>query len=155
MARIVVLDAGPTGLASKPRGKADADRCRDWIRRMEGAGTRIVIPEIVEYEVRRELIRVGATAGLLRLERLASTLDYLPITTVAMRQAAEFWAAIRRVGRPTADTRSLDADCILAAQSWTLVNPEDTVTIATTNARHLARFPGITALAWDSIENPE
>jgi hypothetical protein len=32
MARIVVFDAGPLGLASKPRGKPDADRCRAWVR---------------------------------------------------------------------------------------------------------------------------
>src|SRR3712207_1956012 len=61
MSRIVVLDAGPLGLASQPRGLPRADDCRDWIRDLDAAGVRVVAPEVADYEVRRELLRVGAT----------------------------------------------------------------------------------------------
>src|SRR4051812_38776235 len=100
MARIIVLDAGPLGLASKPSGKAGADACRGWIRALDDAGARVVVPEIADYELRRELLRVGATAGLARLDRLVAALDYAPTTTPAMRRAAEFWALVRRAGLP-------------------------------------------------------
>ena len=68
MARIVVLDAGPLMLTSKPRGLAPADRCRAWIHALDAAGARVEVPEIADYEVRRELLRVGAPAALKRLD---------------------------------------------------------------------------------------
>jgi predicted nucleic acid-binding protein len=153
MTRIVVLDTGPLGLASKPRGKGDADRCRAWIRALDAAGIRVVIPEVCDYELRRELVRCGATAGIARLDELERppALDYAPITTPAMRLAAEFWSHVRRAGMPTADRHAIDADCILAAQALLLRGPDDVVTIATTNLGHLGRFPGVEAEPWEAI----
>jgi predicted nucleic acid-binding protein len=151
VARIIVLDAGPLGLASKPPGKPDADRCRAWVRTLDASGARIVVPEVADYEVRRELIRAGATAGVGRLDRLESVLDYDPITTLAMRRAAELWAVVRNSGLPTAHPHALDADCILAAQALLLGGPGDVVTVATTNARHIMRFPGVEAHPWETI----
>ena len=120
VSRTVLLDAGPLGLASNP-GRADpAAECARWLRDLVAGGTRVLVPEITDYEVRRELLRAGRAAGLARLDALAEALEYLPITTVAMRKAAELWAEARRTGRPTAGAESLDADVILAAQALTL-----------------------------------
>jgi hypothetical protein len=152
MGLIVVLDAGSLGLASKPRGKPDRDRCRDWLLALDAAGARIVVPEIADYEVRRELLGKGAPAGLLRLDRLESGLEYDPISTMAMRRAADFWAMVRRTGVPTADPHALDGDCILAAQASLLGGNGERVTIATTNVGHLGRFPGVGARRRDAIE---
>jgi hypothetical protein len=58
--------------------------------------------------------------GLTRLDGLARLLEYLPLTTAAMRQAAVFWAQGRQQGQPTADDKALDGDVILAAQAMTL-----------------------------------
>jgi predicted nucleic acid-binding protein len=151
VARIVVLDAGPLGLASKPPGKPDADRCHAWVRALDASGVRVVVLEIADYEVRRELIRAGARAGVGRLDLLESVLDYDPITTAAARRAAELWAAVRNAGVPTAHPHALDADCVLAAQALLLGGPGDVVVIATTNVRHVARFPGVDARPWETI----
>jgi hypothetical protein len=151
VARIVVLDRGPLGLASKPRGKPDRDRCRKWIQDLAAVGGRVVVPEIADYEVRRELLRVGATAGIGRLDRLIGVLQFDPITTPAMRQAAAFWALTRQAGLVTADPHALDADCILAAQASLLGGPADVITIATSNVRHFMALPGINAQVWDTI----
>ena len=151
MARFIVLDAGPLGLASQARGKRDADRCRAWLGLLDAAGARVVVPEIADYEVRRELLRSGASAGIGRLDQLISVLEFDPISTPAMRRAAEFWALIRRAGFPTAHAQALDADCILAAQATLLGSQGDTVTIASANIRHLTRFPGVDAQRWDAI----
>ena len=73
-----------------------------------------------------------------QLDALADLAEYLPLTTAAMRQAAQFWAQARQQGRPTAADRTIDGDMILAAQAVTLGVPD--FVIATTNVAHLSRF---------------
>jgi hypothetical protein len=99
-----------------------------------------VIPEIADYEVRRELLRAGKDRGLVRLDALKGLLGYAPITTPVMLSAAEFWATARQRGRQSADDASLDADMILVAQARALNSGGDKAVIATTNVRHLALF---------------
>jgi predicted nucleic acid-binding protein len=118
---------------------------------MEAAGVEIFISTIVDYEVRRELIRIGAAAKLLNLDDLAVRFDRLDISAAAMVRAAEYWALVRRRGRPTAHPEALDADCILAGQSVMIGMPDNVVTIATNNVGHFGRFPGIDAREWTTI----
>lgn len=96
----------------------------------------MIVLEICDYEVRRELLRIGATTSVERLDDLAKRLEYLPITTAIMRDAASLWAQVRGEGRPMADPHALDGDVILAAQARSLSAPN--VMIATTNVSHLA-----------------
>ena len=145
--RAVVLDSGPLGLASNSGQSPATLECVQWLRSLAVIGVRIVVPEIADYEVRRELLRAGKTAGVARLDALVDRTEYLPITTAAMRRAAELWADARRAGRPTAAPDELDADVILAAQALTLGAGE--VVVATTNTRHLARY--VKAAAWNAI----
>ena len=106
-----------------------------------------MVPEIADYEVRRELIRARRSAGIDRLDAFIDAVEYLAITTPAMRQAATFWAEARQQGRPTAADPALDGDLILAAQAATL--SRDRVIVATTNVRHLSRF--VPAELWSDI----
>ena len=118
--------------------------------KLASRGVDIVIPEIADYEVRRELLRAGKDRGLARLDALKAMLGYASITTPVMLKAAEFWAAARRMGRQSADDASLDADMILAAQADSLKRTGDNAVIATTNVRHLALFT--TARVWRDVE---
>jgi len=112
--------------------------CTQWLQALVAAGTRVVLPEIADYEVRRELLRANKLKGIAHLDALAGLLEYLPLTTAAMRQAAQFWAESRQQGKPTAGAKSIDGDVILAGQAATLGTVE--VVIATTNVGHLSRF---------------
>jgi predicted nucleic acid-binding protein len=112
--------------------------CALWLQQLVTDGARAIVPEIADYEVRRELLRASKNRGIARLDALIAQLEYLPISTAAMRRAAILWAEARQQGMPTATDQSLDADVILAAQAVTLGVPE--VVIATTNVGHLARF---------------
>ncbi|NJN82904.1 MAG: type II toxin-antitoxin system VapC family toxin [Caldilineaceae bacterium] len=114
---------------------------------MLSADTRVIVPEIADYEKRRELLRANKTNGLKRLDAIANFTEYLPITTDAMRQAALFWTQARREGRPTAANLALDGDVILAAQATTIGAPN--AIVATTNVGHLSRF--VPAAQWQEI----
>jgi predicted nucleic acid-binding protein len=142
-----MLDSGPLGILSHPRNPPHVVVCRNWARALQAAGRRIIVPEIADYEVRRELIRMNKHRSVLVLDGLAGQLEYAPLTTTAMRRAAELWALARQQGQPTAPDPALDANVILAAQALTLGVPQ--VVIATGNVGHLARF--VPAELWQNI----
>ncbi len=142
---IILLDSGPLGLITHPKGGMEAQDCQDWVRALPAAGHIALLPEIVDYEHRRELLLANLGDAIKRLDTLKASGAYLPVTENAYLQAAGFWAAARRRGLPTADRFALDADVILAAQAATLDpsewgQPGAPVVIATTNVGHLARF---------------
>ena len=151
MNRSIVLDAGPLWLACSAVGKPLADACRAWLASVLTSGREVFLPEIADFEVRRELLRRRATGCIRRLDALRRSLDFRAIESPAMLLAAESWADLRRAGLSTADPLSLDADCILAAQAVLCVPPGEIASIATTNIRHLNRFPGINAEEWNKI----
>ena len=150
MSRVVLLDAGPLGLVTHPRPERNREAAL-WLGGLLEAGVLVRVPEVSDYEVRRELLRSGKTGSIVRLDRLAEEIGYLPITTEAMRLAARFWADARNRGQPAASDESLDADVILAAQAR-LAEDEgaNTVEVATTNPRHLSRF--VNARVWQEIQ---
>lgn len=148
MSRTVVLDAGPLGLVTNPKHSPQSLACAQWLQALVASGARAVLPEISDYEVRRELIRAQKQKGIERLDALAHLLHYLPLSTAAMRQAARLWADARQQGQPTAGDQALDGDVILAGQAMTLEAPD--VVIATTNVGHLSRF--VAAELWQNIK---
>lgn len=150
---IVLLDTGPLGLVTNPRATPQNDACRAWMTTLARAGVRILVPEIADYELRRELLRVTSTRGIAYLDRLEASAGYVAITTATMRRAAELWADARRAGIPTAPNLALDGDVILGAQAQLLATQEnDRVVIATTNPGHLTRYAQ--AEVWQTITPP-
>lgn len=147
--KVVVLDAGPVGMITNPRATAQNEACRAWVAALLESGLEVMLPEIVDYEVRRELLRARKTEGIDRLNRLKDILQYVPLTTGVMLRAAELWALARQQGKPTAKDDSLDGDVILAAQALSLAEDPDDVVVATTNSAHLARF--VLAKEWAQI----
>ena len=113
-------------------------------------GAEILVPEIADYEVRRELLRARKTKGIKRLDELKRTMGYVPITTEAMLKAAEFWAIARRRGRPTAKDEALDGDVNPRRAGCHTGRRLDELVIATTNVKHLSRFAS--AEIWSDIQ---
>jgi len=142
----VILDSSPLGLLSNPSGTPQPVACRAWAKDLIAAGRRIIIPEVADYEVRRELIRTKSTRALAILDSLCATYDYLPITTLAMRLAADMWAQARNAGLATSHAHALDGDVILAAQAVAL---NVACVVATENPAHLTRY--VPAELWSNI----
>lgn len=146
MTDAIVLDATPLGILAHPRNPPSAAACRQWLADALAAGRRVIIPEIADYEVRRELILRNSRIALLNLDKLAARIEYLPLTTSALRAAAALWAKARTSGQQTAPNYALDGDVILAAQALSLNVP---IIVATANPGHLARF--VLADLWSNI----
>jgi predicted nucleic acid-binding protein len=151
MSRIIVLDSSPLGMVTNPRARsADCQACKEWFRPVLAQGIVVAVPEIVDYEVRRELIRANRLASLRQLEQLLDLVVYLPITTDVMRRAARLWAMARQTGQPTAAPQALDGDVILAATTIETFGHDPDVIVATSNVSHLSRF--VASAHWRDIE---
>lgn len=146
MSRVILLDSGPLGMLARARPLPEL---RAWTRERLRGGARLAIPEIADYEVRRELLLADLTASLNVLNALQAELDYLLITTSILRAAAHFWAEARRGGIPTADRHALDGDVILAVTARALAEDGHGAIVATTNVGHLSRF--LPARRWQDI----
>lgn len=98
MSKVVLLDAGPLGMVTHPRKNPEI---KTWLQQLLRRGVVVMVPEIADYEVRRELLRAGKRKGVARLDALKTAIGYVPLTTETMLKAAEFWAQARRQGLPT------------------------------------------------------
>ena len=107
------------------------------------------MPEIADYELRRELVREGLAPAIQRLDDLADRFGYLPVTKDVWRRAADLWARARNEGYPAAADAALDGDMLLAAQAQLAAEAGHDVVVATTNVKHLDRF--IVAELWEKI----
>ncbi|WP_309728771.1 PIN domain-containing protein [Chamaesiphon sp. OTE_75_metabat_556] len=150
MTHLLVLDASVVGAITNPKQTNEIVRdCQIWFRRSLARLSIFVLPEIADYEIRRELLRGKKINGLKKLDELKSAIYYYPIDSEIMLTAAQLWAESRQRGMPTADARELDGDVILAAQAIQLQSKGYEVTIVTTNVGHLAQF--VTASHWQDL----
>ena len=154
MIQAIVLDTTPLGLVVQRTGYPKAMRCRIWLAQHADAGGIIFVPDIIDYELRRELLRLRLSQSIHRLDQFYSSpgVRRLPITTSTLTRAAELWAQVRQQGMPTADRAALDIDVILAAQALSCGVPVNDLCVATSNVRHLARF--VPAQEWTALAPP-
>lgn len=137
----LLIDTGVLGQICHPRRHEDV---RLWFRRVVREHV-LLVSELADYELRRELLRIGAARSLVRLDELAREIRYSPITTATWRRAAALWASARSAGVVTAHEAALDGDVLVASQAV-----EEKATIVTTNARHFASLSA-PALEWAAV----
>jgi predicted nucleic acid-binding protein len=149
MTKTILLDSTPVGLITNPKSTPLSIECQQWFYSLIDRGYSVVLPEIIDYEVRRELLRVNRSNSIRRLDLLKSEIIYLPITTKVMLRAAQLWAEVRQQGKPTADNKALDGDVILAAQAILIGSSTSPAIVATSNQKHLSLF--VDSRNWQDI----
>lgn len=138
----LMLDTSVLGQICHPRKHADT---KLWFRGVRGVqGATVYLPEIVDFELRRELLRIPSAVSLRALDALPSEITYLPLTTAIMRSAAALWAALWTTGRPLGTADALGADVILAAQARAVG-----ATVVTENVAHIGRM--VDAATWRDL----
>jgi predicted nucleic acid-binding protein len=141
----ILLDSGPVGDLSNPNQHAPQSLAIwRWLRQQLAAGAAVYLPEIADYEVRREMLLRSNQRALRRLNALRGHVYFYTVNSDAWLRAAELWAVARHAARPAADPKALDGDMILCAQAEQLG-----AVIATDNVGHLARF--VDARRWQDI----
>jgi len=146
----VALDSNVLGMLTHPRRSGDAPRCRRWLDGLLDEATDVLLSDLTDYELRRELVRINSLGAIARLDALGEVCVRLPVTAPVLRHAADLWATARQRGMLTAHPKSLDVDVILAAQLQLYTfNYGTAVTLATTNVRHLGQF--VDARPWQDI----
>jgi predicted nucleic acid-binding protein len=122
VSQVLFLDSGPLGLLTHPQRSEEVIATADWLSRILLIGSQVIVPAIVYYELKRELLRAKKTFGIGRLDAFVNATPgrYLPLSDEALRLAAELWARSRQEGRPTAEAKALDIDVLLAAQALSL-----------------------------------
>jgi predicted nucleic acid-binding protein len=140
-----LLDAGPLGLLAHDR-PVHRLPIQKWVLQTLSVGTDVMISEVADYEVRRELVRLVKrgqlpASRLDRLDDLAFTCTFLHVSSPMWLRAAEFWADARLQGRSTAASGALDSDVLIAAQA-----AETNATVVTSNPGHIGRW--VPVLAW-------
>jgi len=151
MSRVILLDTHPLSKVTHP--KIDP-KVQEWLKYLRENKTVMRVPEIADYELRRELLRQGNQKSINRLNKL-SQICLIPLTPETMRKAAELWAWVRNQGKPTASNDSLDGDVILAAQAILQLKSFDEMIVVTTNLKHISRFEseGIGVADWQQTLN--
>ena len=116
MTEAIMLDSGPLGRIAHPRPNREI---AEWLERLLDSGVTVILPEIADYEVRRNLLLERLTKSVARLDRLKEVLIYQPLTTEVILRAAEMWADARRSGIPTAGARGTGRRCHSCCSSRT------------------------------------
>lgn len=147
----LVLDTNVLSKLCHPTKHRDV---AEWLGKLladESIEERIIyVPEIADYELRRELLRMVAKQqadqrSIDRLDDLGRDLDYSPISTSTLREACRLWATARNSGNATSSKDALDGDVILAAQALELG-----AIVITSNRKHLSTY-GVTARDWSEV----
>ncbi|MBN1606633.1 MAG: hypothetical protein JW940_08360 [Polyangiaceae bacterium] len=87
----ILLDTTPLSNICHPSGHP----IQTWLHTQLTQGTQLIISEVADYEVRRELIRAGKQRSIERLDALKRFLSYAPVNTSTFLRAAELWADAR------------------------------------------------------------
>jgi len=125
MAVPLLLDSNILACVVRPEVDENRPVARAIFPLLENPRFDLVVPEVIDYELRRKLLHLGqhrhharkwAREALSLLDEFVAV-GYVPLTTAAMRLAAELWAKTRGEGRLRGTEDSLDVDVILAAQA--------------------------------------
>jgi predicted nucleic acid-binding protein len=134
----LLLDTNIVSEVCHPR---DDRRVQRWLARMSERAT-VYLSGVVDYELRRELLRSGSTRALAKLDRLAESLPYLPMTKDMWRCAAVLWS--EQMQRGAVPAKGISGDTLLIAQARVA-----SAFVVTTNHRHFDDF--ILAMDWTDL----
>jgi hypothetical protein len=143
----VVFDTGVLGIVTHPSKRTSP--CVQWFESLVAADVEIVVPEICDYELRREYILQNNLKAIGFLDGLKQSAVFCKVDSDIWLAAAALWAQCRSAGKAMAGNAELDGDVLLIAtvNSMTL---DPTTVVATTNVKHIDQH--LDARKWEDIQ---
>lgn len=107
------------------------------------------LPEIIDYELRRNLELEGLGKSINLLNQFRSRDQIIYLESEHLVRAAELWAWCRKKGLTTTENKGVDIDVILISQTESLKEFFDEVIILTIDVGDLAVFRDWGIQIWD------
>lgn len=146
MPQPLLLDSSILSCVLRPEIADNGPVATAILQLLEDPRYEILVPEIIDYELRRKLLHMGhhrhqarrwAKEALILLDELVSV-GYLPLITNTMRLAAMLWTQTRAKGELRGPEEDLDVDVILAAQARQVGGH-----VVTANEKHFKHLVGV------------
>lgn len=145
--KIILLDTGVLGKICNPKPVRNVQEFLDFLK--EEKNIDIIVPEICDYELRRNLLLENLDKSIRKLNKFRRIDQLLFFDTNTMIIASEIWSDIRKQGNPTENKDSLDGDVILAAQAYQMKAYYEEVIVLTTNPKDIVKFNYLGIKTWD------
>ncbi|MGL5132214.1 MAG: hypothetical protein ACRC78_06775, partial [Planktothrix sp.] len=98
MSQVILLDSAPVGLITNPKAMPLAVQCQQWFLSFSQRGYQVILPEIIDYEIRRELLKANKLSGIRKLEELKSEIIYwlnsMNFYTVILKKSTDYWVSL-------------------------------------------------------------
>ena len=107
-------------------------------------GDVLIIPAVVDYEIRRGLLAKNYLKKLKKFEQLQQEIEIGEFDLSVWRKAAEIYAVLSKQGKPIGT--NFDGDIFIAA--YCVVNG---YTLITNNKDHFGRIDGLQFVNWDFV----
>ena len=119
----------------------DNDKINDQIDVLTNKGHTLIIPPVVDYEIRRGLLAKNYLKKLRKLELLEKFVSVGEFELEVWRKSAEIYAVLSKQGKPIGKT--FDGDVFIAA--YCVING---YTLITNNKQHFERVDGLNFENW-------
>jgi predicted nucleic acid-binding protein len=146
MKSVAFLDSGVLGEILKSPPNPDTLK---WLNFVKNQKISLRVAEIIDYELRRNLILEGLQKSINKLNQFKQKKQFIFITSESLLEASEIWAKLRVDAKATADIKNIDVDVILAAQAFSQKPNFEEIIIVTTNASDISRFTYLGIQVWD------
>ena len=91
MSQFIFLDSGPLGLITHPKRTEEVEAVTAWLTGLLKQGRRVLVPAIIYYELKRELLRADKPFSVSRLDVFAKASNrYVPLTDEAPVRVNDF-----------------------------------------------------------------
>ena len=119
----------------------DNEKINEQVDLVTKNGHALIIPAVVDYEIRRGLLAKNYLKKLSKFEQLQQVIRVGEFDLPVWRKAAEIYAALSKQGKPIGT--NFDGDVFIAA--YCVING---YTLVTNNKEHFGRIDGLQFENW-------
>jgi toxin FitB len=110
MTGLIILDSAPLAFFCNPKNRNDYKKFSNFVKSLNFS---IGVPEIIDYELRRNLELENFQKSISLLSRFQQRRQFIWLESEDLIRAAELWAWCRKKGSPTTENKGIDIDVIL------------------------------------------